>query len=185
MEHFYQTIGEDWFSYADFYKEMVAKYDHARFAEIGCWKGRSTAYLGVEIINQKKDIEVHCIDSWKYRENTEQPVSSQKDFDYVFEQFSRNIIQFPFIKTFKIDSVEGSIIFPDNYFDFIFIDAGHHYVDVLQDIKSWYPKLKGFGIIAGHDYFTKVHPGVKSAVDEYFNYDVWCSPKKNIWIYQK
>lgn len=180
MDHFYQTIGENWFSYAEFYSDMVQRFYNARFLELGCWKGRSTAFLCVEIINQNKDIEVTCVDSWQYRENTEQPVCSQIEFDDVYKQFLENTKQFNNIKVIREDSVTAASGFPDNYFDVVFIDAGHHYVDVLQDLRAWNPKCKS--IIAGHDYFTRVHPGVKQAVDEYFNYDVWCSPKNNVWM---
>jgi hypothetical protein len=181
MEHYFETIGENWFSYQYFYRDMVSRFNNAKFAEIGCWKGRSTAYLGVEIINQNKNIELYCIDSWKYKETTEQPAGNQSEFDKVYEQFCNNIKPIKnIVNICRMDSVSASCQYPDNYFDFIFIDAGHTYVDVLQDLKAWYPKCKN--VIAGHDYFTRVHPGVKQAVDEFFDYDIWCNPKLNIWV---
>eukprot|EP00854_Cymbomonas_tetramitiformis_P003253 gene3253-4102_t len=30
--------------------------------------------------------------------------------------------------------------FPDGFFDFIYVDAGHSYKEVAQDLKDWYPK---------------------------------------------
>jgi hypothetical protein len=193
MEHYYQNIGEDWFSYADFYKSMVEKFPSgSRFLEVGSWRGRSAAFLGVEIINSKKDIMLTCLDSWRYRENTEQPVNNQDDFDDIYWEFIKNmqpLIQYKknpsLIYTSRKESVEAARECRDNIFDFIFIDAGHYYEDVLSDLNAWYPKLKEGGIISGHDYFTRVHPGVKYAVDDFFKYNVWCNPKQNIWVKTK
>lgn len=52
MEHFYQNIGEDWFSYPRLYKRMVeSATDGHHFVELGSWKGRSASFMAVEIIN--------------------------------------------------------------------------------------------------------------------------------------
>jgi hypothetical protein len=65
MEHFYQNIGEDWFTYPNLYKQMVTEAnDSAHFIEVGVWKGRSAAYMGVEIINSGKQIKFDCVDTW-------------------------------------------------------------------------------------------------------------------------
>jgi hypothetical protein len=53
----------------------------------------------------------------------------------------------------------------------VYIDAQHHYDAVKQDIHLWYPKVKGGGVISGHDYLDgKLASGlygVKKAVDEF------------------
>ena len=55
MEHFYQKIGEDWFTYPNLYKKMVSDAnENSHFVEVGVWKGRSAAFMAVEIINSKK-----------------------------------------------------------------------------------------------------------------------------------
>jgi predicted O-methyltransferase YrrM len=56
---------------------------------------------------------------------------------------------------------------PDESVDFIYIDADHSYAAALLDLKSWFPKLKKRGIMAGHDYYNGSGIGVKSAVDEF------------------
>ena len=64
MEHFYQKIGEDWFTYPNLYKKMVSDAnENSHFVEVGVWKGRSAAFMAVEIINSKKDIKFDCIDT--------------------------------------------------------------------------------------------------------------------------
>lgn len=49
--------------------------------------------------------------------------------------------------------------------DFIYLDADHSHAAALLDLRSWFPKLKKKGIMAGHDYYNGC--GVKSAVDQF------------------
>ena len=64
-------------------------------------------------------------------------------------------------------SVEAAASYPDGYFDLVFIDASHVEADVRADITAWRPKVRGGGILSGHDYGWPdgSHPGVKAAVD--------------------
>ena len=71
----------------------------------------------------------------------------------------------------------AALDFPDSFFDFIYVDAGHEYANVARDLDLWWPKLKAGGMLAGDDfadlhdtaYSFKVSPsfGVKSAVAEF------------------
>ena len=79
-------------------------------------------------------------------------------------------------------SWEAAKLYSDNSLDFVFIDAGHEYDSVIKDIKSWYPKVKTGGVIAGHDY-TQPTCGVKRAVDEFFNNKI--KQSEGCWIYEK
>jgi len=49
----------------------------------------------------------------------------------------------------------------------LFIDASHFYVDVLNDIRIWAPKVTIGGIICGHDW-DRGHCEVNKAVIEVF-----------------
>ena len=44
--------------------------------------------------------------------------------------------------------------FDDGYFDFIYVDATHSYMDSKADVESWWPKLRVGGLMAGDDYFN-------------------------------
>jgi hypothetical protein len=61
--------------------------------------------------------------------------------------------------------------FPNEYFDFIYIDANHSFQGCSSDLQDWWPKLKVGGLFAGHDYvdgrFPEGNFGVKSAVDQF------------------
>jgi SAM-dependent methyltransferase len=174
MEHFYHNIGEDWMDFHDLYTEAVDYYpDGSHFVEIGCWKGRSSAYLATEIANSGKRIKLDCVDTWDGSEEHLDPNSPfyvqqlLSDKDWLYFEFIKNI--FPakeFINPIRCESLKAANLYEDRSLDFVFIDAAHDYTNVMRDILSWYPKVKKGGIISGHDYTT--YTGVKLAVDEFF-----------------
>lgn len=56
IPHYYQYI-QGWFTQERFYSRMVYSCNEDRpyhFVEIGSWKGRSSCYMGVEILNSQK-----------------------------------------------------------------------------------------------------------------------------------
>lgn len=63
-------------------------------------------------------------------------------------------------------SVEMANNVPDDSLDMLYLDAGHFYQAVSDDLTAWYPKVKSGGIVAGHDYLCKDYQ-VKEAL-EYF-----------------
>lgn len=62
-------------------------------------------------------------------------------------------------------SMQAAESIPNNL-DFVYIDGNHDYPYVKSDIETYYPKVRGGGVIGGHD-FTELFPGVIRAVIEY------------------
>ncbi len=76
----------------------------------------------------------------------------QKTQDKVWDAFSENVkVLGSRFKLIKAKSVEGAKQLNDNAYNFIFIDADHSMRAVLQDLDSYWPKLRKGGIMAGHD----------------------------------
>lgn len=48
--------------------------------------------------------------------------------------------------------------FADGTFDFIYVDARHDRLGVLEDLQAWWPKLRRGGLMAGHDYTEQFEP---------------------------
>src|SRR5262245_51006880 len=69
----------------------------------------------------------------------------------------------------RLRPLEAAASFPDEYFDFVFIDADHTYEGCRKDITAWRRKVKPGGWLCGHDYMTKagLDFGVIPAVDEF------------------
>jgi hypothetical protein len=64
-------------------------------------------------------------------------------------------------------TADAAPLVPDGWADFVFIDAGHSYEAVRQDIELWADKVRPGGWLGGHDYHPKF-PGVIRAVNEAF-----------------
>jgi hypothetical protein len=185
MEHICgsDNFGEGWFSYPNLYSRIVKRFPSgSRFVEIGCWKGKSAAYMCVEIANLNKDIEFFCVDTWEGSVEHKGMEELSELYD-IFIDNLRPVEEYYF--PLKMTSLEGAKKFKDNSLDFVFIDASHEYEDVKDDILAWYPKVKPGGIIAGHDYYHEEYdwfPGVKQAVNELLTDFV---PDEKCWIHYK
>lgn len=182
MDHYYQNIGEDWFTYPNFYRSLVDQFPSgSKFVEVGSWRGRSSCFLGVEIYNSGKEISLDCVDTWGGSDEHEGYEILKGDG--LYREFISNISPISsIIKPIRMTSLEASKFYPDESVDVVFLDASHKYEDVRDDLFAWYPKVKKGGIFAGHDYPSWTQ--VVKAVDEFF-------PNKNFesselcWIHRK
>lgn len=184
MDHFYEKI-DGWFDFMDFYKLIVNLIDEGEIVEVGSWLGKSSSFMAVEIANSKKNIKFNCVDTWQGSEEHSSHELIVKDL--LYKKFLENINPVKdFINPIRKTSLEASKDFKDKSLDFIFIDAGHSYEDVRDDIAAWYPKLKDGGYIAGHDY-SQAWPGVEKAVKEFCdkNNIIFTLIEQSCWLFKK
>lgn len=161
----YKSI-QGWFNCPTLYDEIVGNMSiTGSVVEIGCWKGRSAAYMAERIRDSGKNIKHVCVDTWEGtitedHHQKDDAVKQGKLYDLFLENMS------PFAGKFepmRMTSLEAAALCADNSFDFVYIDASHEYEDVKADIRAWLPKVKKGGIIAGDDYNS---PQVSRAVHE-------------------
>ena len=187
IPHIYDQpqFGENWFTYPNLYAKAVRDaLPGSKFVEIGSWKGKSSAFMAVEIANSSKNIEFYCIDTWE-GSTEHQDMGNLKSLYATFIQNMMPLVDY--YVPIKTTSLKASALFEDESLDFVFIDASHEYDDVRNDIIAWLPKIKNNGTIAGHDYYTdpnNPYPGVKKAVDEIFNTEELIFDE-SCWIYKK
>lgn len=165
MQHFHWNI-EGWITeeQTQLYKKMVSTApEEAHFVEIGCWKGKSTVFMAVEIVNSGKTIKFDAIDTFKGSEE-------HHNFDSIIndtlqQEFLSNIAPVKHIVTPVIgDSSLLASNYKDGSIDFLFIDGDHSFEGVVKDIQAWLPKMKEGGVIAGDDFLMEEFPGVTEAV---------------------
>ena len=166
MKHFYKTI-PGWFSFRDLYEQAVKEApDPAHFVEVGCWKGRSTAFLAVEIINSRKRIHLDCVDTWEGSKEPKHLADASVKNGTLYREFIQNVTPvLDAIRVYRQASVQCAARHKDNSLDFVMIDAAHDKENVLADLGAWWPKIKPRGYMAGDDFKFK---GVRAAVDEFF-----------------
>ena len=136
-------------------EELVFLYESARkmdnVVEIGSWMGRSSHAL----LSGCPGL-VYCVDTFS---GSADPIETgHRD---VYSYFWQNVGSFKNLIPVKKPSLEAVKTFLDKGCDFVFIDGGHQYHEVVADIEAWLPKAKK--MIAVHDYHDV---WVKKAVDE-------------------
>lgn len=144
-------------------------------AEIGVFRGAFSEM----ILRNVRPSKFHLIDPWIVHDDPDysfDPANSNQSthnshFNEVKDKFSTQINE-GIVELHRTTSTEAVSLFPDNYFDFIYVDAMHYHAAVLNDLVLFQNKLKKGGIIGGHDFAEhdlaeKMNFGVISAVQTF------------------
>jgi len=158
-------------------------------AEIGVWHGGFSRH-NLETWKGKK---YYMIDSWGFRpddkdasgnvsedKNIKDDAENEHNFAIAMDAVAKWLPPKGDRAIVKRNNSEDAVKdFADEFFDFIYVDAGHAYRNVIHDLRMWWPKLKKGGMIAGDDFadmhdsfpakqFAQAfHWGVKSAVAQF------------------
>lgn len=173
---------DGWFEFQRIYDDALdAVEGHQVFVEVGCWHGRSTAYMAEEIKRRMAPVEFYAVDTWKgSEENGLAELVRRHHGGDLFPRFLENMSRvgvYDYVRPLRMTSTEGATRFANGSVDFVFLDADHEYESVRADIAAWRPKLRKGGTLAGHDIDR---PGVRRAVEEAFGGD-WRVWERN-WI---
>ena len=188
MEHFYKEI-DGWFDYENVYMDVLATLpENATIVELGCWRGKSSSFLAVEVMKANKNFNLHFVDTWggSPEHYEDQKLVDEINEDKIYNEFISNLSRVDTPYTIhRMTSLEAAKAFENNSVDFVFFDTNHSYGYVTKELKSWFPKVKKLGVMAGHDYRT----GVRVAVDNFFKQSIevyvgqialsWCTQKIN------
>lgn len=149
-----------------------------RVAEIGVWRGRTSK----EILEQCHDIlsQYWAIDPWVQYLQSPKRWASNEQWDEWYQNVCKLMCWFPKLHVVRMTSLNAAKLFPEEYFDLVFIDGDHFYEAVLNDIEAWLPLVRKGGLLTGHDYGKK--SGVKKAVDERFGEEIEIMAPEGIWI---
>ena len=147
-----KTLPEGLIRDCRFYSSRVAMLDYlpggGRVAELGTYRGD----FAREILLRTRPIELHLI-----------------DIDYT--QFDQSLAVDTRVKCHEGLTTAVIAEFPNSYFDWIYIDAGHSYSTVLSDASACAAKLKPSGYLIFND-FAHIDPflgryGVHRAVIDF------------------
>ena len=145
---------QDWFSEKNpekvvlQFEELLSEFKGkpCMFLEIGSFEGMSTIWMLENILTEERS-QIFCIDAW-----------AEWTGD-AFVRFVSNINKTGFrdkVRIVKGDSSEELRIFPNDYFDFIYVDGNHDEKAVIKDAIGSFRVLKKGGIIAFDDYLLGI-----------------------------
>jgi len=125
------------------------------FVEIGTWDGG----FSFDLLQNTQCDKLYCVDPYRHFEDSSYPdgmnTLTQAEFDNKYEKVRQRLSEFgarvEFIRSL---SKEASTKFDYESVDFVYIDGNHDYKYVLDDIITWFPKVKSGGYLCGDDVYS-------------------------------
>ena len=117
-----------------------------RIIEIGSYVGESTTIFAEHFK------EVVSVDPYMNDYDLNDAACHHASFDKVYEQFIRNTLSVPNIKSIKETSQNAFSILKEQEWDMVYIDGLHTYEGVSYDISHYKTIIKPGGFVCGHDY---------------------------------
>ena len=154
------TFSVDWFSgHIPHWQEILSTLAPvSRVLEIGSYEGQSACFLIEECLKRSKQLEIHCIDTFKggsehsgvdmnkveeaFHKNTGVALEMFKERASLYLHKERSLIALSKLLSYQLE----------NSFDFIYIDGSHHASDVLSDSCLAFELVRPGGIIIWDDY---------------------------------
>lgn len=111
------------------------------------------------------------VDTWQRMPNYEDAANyDDAKQDYIYQEALRRLNPYQSkLQICRNFSISCALQFPDEFFDFIYLDARHDRKGLSEDLAAYWPKLKYGGIFAGHDFVTQEEVGPEQ--DWTKNYD--------------
>lgn len=164
------------FKIGSWFHKNVANKGEAKIAEIGVFRG----WYAKDMITQIEPKEYWGIDMWRY--DLPDSIHIGEDFQREGYLATLNTLKcfvgssntgIPQARLIVSDSITAAKLFPDGYFDMVYIDADHSHKGVALDMIHWLPKVRLGGVLGGHDYVSSVKEhngavyGVMDVVDRF------------------
>lgn len=193
-KHYNNIFG--WFDFEDIYQQAVKEFDNGVFIEIGSFQGKSACYMGELIKESNKKLTLVCVDLFPTKDEIKKWESEGagqgaecaeilKLPDSLLNIFVKNIADAgveDYIIPIKASSKKAELLLGRGTYDFIFVDAGHGYNRVKNDLELYWPLVSIGGIFAGHDYFDEVW----RAVHDFFDpQDIKVERRGSSWFVRK
>ena len=143
--------------------------------QAGAEIGVQYAIFSKAILTEMPRIKLFSIDPYKHFDPKEYlDISNVPQFeqDINYETAKENLQELGLrSKLIRLTSTEAATTISNHSLDFVYLDGNHSYKGLMEDLNTWYPKIKKGGYLSGHDYINHVDAfadfEVKKAVDEF------------------
>ena len=132
--------------------------------ELGSFAGKSTIVLA------STGRKVHAVDAWSLEVDDPSAYhkKSIKSGEIIFRDFFQNLAKSNVATSVTVHRglTNDVVLTWKEQAALLFIDAGHTYTNLRDDLANWTPFLHQNGILLIHDVVGSSHPGVKRAASE-------------------
>lgn len=118
--------------------------------DVGAEIGVAAGVFAYHVLLPSNPSKLFLIDPW-------QSGIFYRDVVELFRPFSQ-------VEVLRLTSNKASFLFPNEFFDYVYIDGEHSYEAVTDDLNTYFPKVKVGGYLIGDDYGWT---GIKEAVQEF------------------
>jgi predicted O-methyltransferase YrrM len=156
-----------WYSNAQQIQGIFANHSIKTVIEVGSWLGNSTLHIASLL---PRDGKIYAVDHWKGSvEHQPGEAGWYHALPYLYQQFLSNVIHAQMtdkVVPLRMESLEAARFLENRFLDvdLIYLDAGHDTASVYQDLKAWYPYVRGHGILTGDDWLWST---VRAAVEQF------------------
>ncbi len=135
---------------------------NGNIVEIGSFEGRSTFYMALAKMDNKKNGFIYAVDT--FTGSTEHTKHGKLDTYNTFIDNMKKYDIMDYVKPIRNTSIKAANEC-NKSFSLIFIDGAHDYENVKNDFFAWSPKLEADGMLLFHD--TIMWKGPKRFIKEY------------------
>ena len=121
-------------------------------AEIGVCHG----VFAYHVLLKKNPSKLYLIDPWEYGlqadMETDITPENQRGRDIQYEAVCNYFSGFENVEVLRLKSEDAASLFPESFFDYVYIDGEHSYAAVMRDLSNYFYKVKVGGYLIGDDY---------------------------------
>jgi len=164
--------------------DLITKHNIKKFAEIGVWKSHTANFI---LSNKPNCLEEYwAVDPWLQKIDPAYGhycTKTQEGWDKFYYHCCKLMLKFPEFRVLRTSYQRASTLFPEQYFDLVFLDADHFFEPTCSQIDHWLPLVRVGGFLTGHDFISRT-PETKMAVQFKFgdNYELL---RATIWMHWK
>lgn len=130
-------------------------------AEVGVFRGDFSR----DILKIVKPRKLFLIDAWTYSKDYHATNYSndanQANYNLNYERTKQRMLGKQNVEIIRGRTEETLKSFPNNYFDWIYLDADHRYEFIKKDLEQAFLKVKPLGFITGDDYVDNIEESTK------------------------
>ena len=134
--------------------------------DIGAEIGVASGVFAYHVLLQKKPSKLYLIDPWQYGLQADYETNPTRDKqlgrDQQYQKVCSYFAPYENVEIVRLKSEDAVTMFPDDYFDYVYIDGEHSYAAVTRDLANYFPKVRVGGHLIGDDYgWTGIMPAVQ------------------------